>query len=232
MDLQERVQLVKKELISILVKYKIDINIAIKYADDNANQLIENINLVKKSLKDIKNIIDLSIYELIIKDIKQAINPYVLNFDEIAHLELEKDNSEINQEEAEKRKEDILALIEIENFCNSHKRCDVTTEQKNLIQVLIEGLDPERFKNHFVSQEEISNFTKYAKIFGIPQPLIDYYISQNTSEHIKSFVNEIISKENIINNKRNKILSFIKSNLSRGTFKFEEVLKNKFRTRY
>ncbi len=222
MDYQKRIQAAKTDLISVLMKHDVLYGRASEYANKYVQGFVETGTWTKESLEDLKNIgIDFgesnrhgsSNDHQFYRDIADVFSKYVLTFAERARLELECDKSNLTPEEAEQRKQDILALVEIENLCNGKKECSVTNEQKEWIQVLTEGLDPEKFLNPFektiakspVTNEEIESFRTLGQKFGLSDELINEYISKTTFGTPTGYVQNIINNQLV--KKRAKSLS-------------------------
>jgi hypothetical protein len=223
MDLQERIELAKSDLVSALLKNNISYGKALSYAITYTQEFVETGAYSKEAYDDL-NDFGLDTNRLF-KDIVEAIGQYVLTFAERARLEFERDQAELTPEEANQRKEDILALEEMETLCNGKKECSVTDEQKELIQVLTEGLDPEKFDLNTkpsVTKEEIEQFRVLGKKFGLDEELIARHIDKATSGTPTSYVQRIISRQNVIDERRSKGLFAINSIRSRGNFKVKE----------
>lgn len=206
MDLQERIELAKSDLVSALLKNNISYGKALSYAITYTQEFVETGAYSKEAYDDL-NDFGLDTNRLF-KDIVEAIGQYVLTFAERARLEFERDQAELTPEEANQRKEDILALEEMETLCNGKKECSVTDEQKELIQVLTEGLDPNNFEKvkPSVTKEEIAQFRVLGKKFGLTEEVISQCIERVARGTPTAYVQGIISRQTIIDERRAKSL--------------------------
>lgn len=228
MDLHERIKTAKNDLISVLLKNNISYDKASAYANTYAQEFIETGSYSKEAYDDLKDFgFDANV---LFKDIVEAIGQYVLTFAERARLEFERDQSELTLEEANQRKEDILALEEMETLCNGKKECLVTDEQKELIQVLTEGLDPDKFDNvkPSVTKEEIAQFHVLGKKFGLTEKVISQCIERAARGTPTAYVQRIISHQAIIDERKAKSLFAIQSEKYQGSFNRKKVLENSF----
>jgi hypothetical protein len=234
MDLTEKMYLAKQDLISVLLKHDISYGRASEYANKYIREFVESGAWTRDALDELKswvygesnrhgNKYDHPLFN----DISKAISQYVLTFAERARLELENESSELSEEELSSRREDLIALEEMESICSGNKECSVTDEQKELIQVLTEGLDPEKFDLDTkppVTKEEIEQFRVLGKKFGLNEESIAQCIEIATLgiSSPTAYVERIISQQNIINQRRADNLFAIRSTRSRGNFKVKE----------
>ena len=139
--------------------------------------------------------------------ISEAIKPYVLSFAERVRLELERNEQELSEEELVQFQADLLAMEELEAICCNDHSCPVTEEHKNLFNALVEGLDPDRFnldKPPVVTKEEIAQFRELAPKFGLTQNEIGIYIQNVTSGTPMAYVQGILTRQNIIDERLKK----------------------------
>ncbi len=230
MNLSDKLSLAKEDLISVLMKHDISYSRASVFANKYINEFVENGVWTQSSLDELGVCIGESnkhgdkYDHPIFNDISKTISQYVLTFAERARLELEREGSELSEDEILLRKEDLLALEEMESICPGNLECSVTDEQKELIQVLINGLDPDRFEKvkPTVTKEEIEQFRALGKKFGLTEELIANHIAKTTRGTPTAYVQELISRQSIIDERNSKNLLAINSTnstRSRGFFK-------------
>lgn len=226
MDLNERIKQVSDAIVDELVRHGILTTYANEYADKHVPFMIITGTYKGNCFSDLKNIIPQGEQgERLWPDIVEIVKPFVLTFAERVRFELEREDFDLSKEDAKDLKEDLLALEEMESICPGNKECYVTDEQKELIQVLTEGLDPEKFDldvKPYVTKEEIDQFRVLGKKFGLDEELIARHIEQVTFGTPTSYVQRIISRQNIIDQRRSRGLFAINSIRSRGNFKVKE----------
>lgn len=231
MDFNEKVSLAKQDLISVLTSNDVSYTKALVYADKYACEFVEKGVWSQNSLDDLEEMVRLgesnkhgSKYDHpVYNDISKAIRRYVLTFAERARLELER--TELSDDEASSLKEDLLALEEMESICSGNDTCTVTNEHKELMQILMEGLDPDKFNSDIkssVTKEEIEQFRSLGKKFLLNEELIAQQIERVTQGTPTSYVQNIIYRQNIIDHRKSKNLFAINS--CRGSFKREKGL--------
>lgn len=221
MDLfEDRIKQASDAVFYDLINHGISSEHARNYVNKHIKYMIETGTYTEKCISDL---IDISKQgEHIWPDVREIIKPFVLTFAERARLELERESTELSEEELLARKEDLLALEEMEAICPGNKECSVTNEQKELIQVLTEGLDPEKFDfgiKSSVTKEQIEQFRDLGKKFGLDEESIAQRIARVTFGTPTAYVQKIISQQASIDQRREKGLAAM---TSRRSFKIKD----------
>lgn len=231
----ERLEKIKQTLIDVLKKYNITNDKACKYANNYAESFLKNRAWVKGSLEDLENIaINFDINKSIImllEEINKSISPDVLNWAECTKLAIY--SEEYSPQEIEQLNEDIEAFNELQIISDKNKEYTITNEQKEYIQVLTEGLDPSNFRNikPLVTKEEIELFRTIGKKFNLPEDVIAEHIQLKTAGTPTSYVQNLISRQNIIDERNNKSLKAIQEGADK-VFKLKTKKEKKDGTKY
>jgi hypothetical protein len=217
MNLEERVDKAADVAIASMVSCGVSKIQAREYINKHIIDFVERGVWTHDSIHELKQLSD--VWQMYIKGGKQngcfnlfnkiseAIKPYILSFAERARLELERNEGELSESELVQFQADLLAMQELEAMCCNDQACPVTEEHKNLFNVLVEGLDPNRFdldKPPVVTKEEIAQFRELAPKFGLTENEIVLYIQKVTSGTPTGYVQRILTHQNIVDERLKK----------------------------